>query len=216
MSFSRRVLRENGPATNVIKHSDCQKCVPLSSWKKLFFVLLGVCACMFVCVCVCVCVRYLSVGRSTRWWQWGRRWRWKPAVPELHLSLRTVLRCESLPLRRGLGKKENKKRWMAACGRECEVHKGKYEERKCRQRKRWIKSESRRDDGGEKMVSKWEKESALKQQRWGRAQGARLEEKKESISSLPPFQLPLSPFISPTVRTGERKKVEKWGEWIKK
>lgn len=51
-------------------------------------------------------VSYLSVGPSTRWWRWGRRWLWRRAAPERRLSLRTGLRCGSPPLRRGL--RENK------------------------------------------------------------------------------------------------------------
>ena len=136
---------------------------------------------------VCVCVCYLSVGRSTRWWQWGRRWRWKPAVPELHLSLRTVLHCESLPLRRGLGSKRRiKKRWMAACGRECEVHKGKYEERMCGQRKRWIKSESRRRcRRGKKKDIKVRERECIKTTTLGESTGSETGG-KEGVDILPP------------------------------
>lgn len=54
-------------------------------------------------------VYYLSVGRSTRWWQWGHRWRWKPEVPERHLSLHMVLHCESPPLHRDLRKNKRDK-----------------------------------------------------------------------------------------------------------
>lgn len=84
--------RENVPVKNVIKIW-VPRHVPCLCKKRL-------CYLMRACVRVC----YLSVGRSTRWWRWGRRWRWKPAVPERHLSLRMVLRCESPPLHRDLRK----------------------------------------------------------------------------------------------------------------
>lgn len=78
--FSQHTTPENG---EMRKCDKCDRNLSIIWW-------------VFVCVC------YLSVARSTRWWQWGHRWRWKPAVPERHLSLHMVLHCESRPLHRDL------------------------------------------------------------------------------------------------------------------